>query len=303
MRAVLADEGGHMGFKGEHKTEPHKGPDSVAEKIADLVHQLAHQKPNACRIVSIGIGSPGPLSRARGMIFQTPNLPGFNNYPLADRVRALTGLPVFLDNDANCATHGEAMFGVSQGVKDFVLLTIGTGIGGGLVSGGKMIYGKSDGAAELGHLTLYPGGEKCLCGRMGCFEQYCSATAIERRGSIALNKDIRVPELFMEYDRGTPAAVKCLNEIGEDFAIAIGSLINIFDPEQVVLAGGAFSTGGGPLVDLIKEKLVGQAFESSLKGCSIIASSLKGNGGVLGAAAMAFKGFRASGLGLHQLKA
>jgi glucokinase len=293
LRVALVQKDGQIIEKIDKSTEAALGPDALTSKMALAIEQLATKRALRSKdILGVGIGSPGPLSRSERKIFQTPHFPGFENFPLGESVEKLCGLKVLLDNDANCAAAGEEMFGAAKGKQNFVLLTFGTGIGGGIFCDGRMIYGKSDGAGELGHILLYPDGERCACGRIGCFEQYCSATAMTRRGAQALGREIKLPELFLEFESGNPKARECLSTIARDIAKAVGDYVNIFDPEMVVLGGGAFSTGGGPLFPLIEKYLPEEAFKSSLKNMKLCTSSLKGNAGVLGAAAMVFRGSR-----------
>lgn len=270
-------------------TESKLGPESLCSRISLMLEQaLVRRSIKAKDLLCLGIGSPGPLNRKERKILQTPHFPGFENFPLGERVEELCGLKVFLDNDANCAALGEKMFGAAKGKENFVLLTFGTGIGGGVFINGKLIYGKSDGAGELGHIQLYPEGDKCPCGRYGCFEQYCSAQSMTRRGSKALGRELKLPELFVECESGNQKAVQCLEEVSKDIARVLGDLVNIFEPEMIVLGGGAFSTGGGPLLPLIEKHLKDEAFKSSLENLKVCSSELKGNAGILGAAAMAF---------------
>jgi len=169
------------------------------------------------------------------------------------------------------------------------LLTFGTGIGGGVFIEGKMLYGKSDGACEIGHMTIHPGGKPCNCGNRGCFEEYCSGTAIGRRGSEAFNQKIEALRVFQCFESGDLWARKVLEDVSTDLAIALASLTNIFDPELIVLGGGIFSSGGGPLIPWTIERMHGRCFESLMQGLEIKASALDGEAGVLGAASLHFE--------------
>lgn len=280
------------------KTPVKEGPAETARVIAELCSELSQtaQKNFGVKPLGVGIGSPGPLSRKTKTIFQTPNLPGFEGYPLGGEVQKLCGLPVLLDNDAKCAAFGEEFFGAAKGLKNFILLTFGTGIGGGVVVDGEMVYGKSDGACEIGHMTLYPEGLQCKCGNRGCFEQYCSATAIERRATAALcsapnakGSAANAKDLIEAFDKNEAWAKTCMKEVSRDFAIACASLVNIFDPEAIILGGGVFTTGGGPLPMLIQDEIKSRCFESSQRGLQICPSRLAGNAGILGAASLIFR--------------
>jgi predicted NBD/HSP70 family sugar kinase len=177
---------------------------------------------------------------------------------------------------------------VARGIDEFVLLTFGTGIGGAAVTEGRLVHGMSDGAGEMGHLTLYPNGRECSCGNRGCFEEYVSARALERRASESLGRDVKNPELLRLVSSGDRVAVNVLNEFCKDVAIGVASLVNIFNPSLFVFAGGLFSAGGGPILSLVKEQLKGRCFASLQKDLKLQASSLSGDAGVLGAASLVF---------------
>jgi len=288
LRVALVSQEGKILSERRARTPIEEGPVATAELMNRLARdQLAPSLANH-RVLGIGVGSPGPLSRAEKTIFQTPNLPGFDNFPLGKRVEELLGMPLWLDNDAKCATFGEAKFGAARGKRNVILLTFGTGIGGGVLADGRMIYGKSDGACELGHLTLHPEGRPCKCGNRGCFEVYVSATAVERRAIETAGRKVSNLELFQAEARGDSWATSCLVEIARDLAIGCASLVNIFEPEMIVFGGGLFSGGGGPLCSMVQENIRDRCFKSSQRGLEIVPSTLLGEAGVLGAASLVF---------------
>jgi glucokinase len=286
MRAALVDEQGKICAQARTKTPVQEGPEATAQAMALLVKEVLGSET----ALGLGIGSPGPLSRSEKMIFQTANLPGFDRFPLGYRLQELTGLNVFLDNDAKCATYGEAIFGRAKGRKNFILLTFGTGVGSGIVVENRMIYGKSDGACEVGHLTLYPEGKLCKCGNRGCMEQYVSATAFKARAFAKSGQELGGKEIFEAFGRGQKWANELMREFTVDLAIATATLVNIFDPELVVFGGGLFTSGGGPLCGWVQAAIEDRCFKSSQKGLEIAASTLSGDAGVLGAASLVFRG-------------
>jgi glucokinase len=288
MRVALVHESGEVRAIAKRRTPTAEGPEQTAIEMTEMIDALKAEHTKA-EVLGVGIGSPGPLSRTEKMIFQTPNLPGFDCYPLGKKVEELSGHPVWLDNDAKCATYGEGLFGVARGLRNYILLTFGTGIGSGIIVDGKMIYGKSDGACETGHMTLYPEGLLCKCGNRGCFEQYCSATAIHRRAGQVTGREITTREVFLAFEAGEAWAKNILSDVAHDLAVATASLVNIFDPEAVVFGGGVFTTGGGPLVPRVRELIKTRCFKSSQQGLRIEASTLTGNAGVLGAASLVFR--------------
>jgi glucokinase len=286
LRVAVVSANGKILEQAREKTPVVAGPESTAQLMAQMISGLQKKHPS---LVGVGIGSPGPLSRKERKIFQTPNLPGFDGFPLGTRVEALCGLPVVLEHDAKCAAFGEKFFGQAKSVKNVVLLTFGTGIGGGIFVDDKMIYGKSDGACEVGHLTLYPEGILCPCGNRGCLERYVSALAIERRAKEETGKVWSNAEILAAFAAGDSWAQNFLNKISIDLSIGIASLVNIFEPNTVVLAGGLFTAGGGPIPELVSKNIVGRCFASSRKDLKVVASSLGGDAGVLGAAGRVFE--------------
>jgi glucokinase len=284
MRAALVDESGKIHAHAKVRTPVEAGPEATAVAMNALVSEVRSSET----IIGIGIGSPGPLSRTEKMIYQTPNLPGFDRFPLGQRLQDLAGCTVFLDNDAKCAAYGEAHFGRGKGRNNMILMTFGTGIGGGIFVGGRMLYGKSDGACEVGHLTLYPGGHRCPCGNRGCFESYCSATAFKRRAFDKSGHEMGGREIFEAFDQGHAWALDLMKEFAVDMAIGTASLVNIFEPETIVFGGGLFSTGGGPLCAWVQDAIKDRCFKSSQRGLEIVPSALGGDAGVLGAASLVF---------------
>jgi glucokinase len=285
LRAALVSPEGKILQMLKEKTPVSQGPEATAQLMGKMISELVSDRRE---LKGIGIGSPGPLSRKDKMIFQTPNLPGFDRFPLGARVEEITGVPVILEHDAKCAAFGELFFGHARGKKDVVLLTFGTGIGGGVFSDGKMIYGKSDGACEIGHMTLFPDGNLCPCGNKGCLERYVSAIAIERRATEESGRAWTNPQILEAVAAGDPWAIEFLQKIANELSIAVASLVNIFEPQTIILAGGLFSNGGGPICDWVSKFIEGRCFASSRRGLEILPSELAGDAGVVGAAGLVY---------------
>jgi glucokinase len=288
LRAALVQENGEVLQLLREKTPVKEGPKATAHLIARMSLEL-NRLAGSKAVVGIGLGSPGPLARREKKILQTPNLPGFDGFPMGEEIEREAQLEVFLDNDAKCAAFGEGYFGQAKNVKDFVFLTFGTGVGGGVISSGQMIYGKSDAACELGHVTLYPNGLPCKCGNHGCIEQYVSASAIKERATLAAGSVKNSVDLLESQKRGEAWAIKTLHEVVVDISIACASFVNVFDPSMIVFGGGVFATGGGPICEMVRDEIKNRCFKSSQMGLKIVPSSLGGNSGVLGAASLVFK--------------
>ena len=282
------------------------GPDAVVEQIARMVKaSLAEARTAlgaaALEVAGVGIGAPGPLDTTNGIVLLTPNL-GWRNFPLRDRVRDAVGFPAALDNDANCAIFGEWWRGAAAGADIVVGLTIGTGIGGGIVFGGEIFHGASDIAGEIGHMTIDSTGRRCKCGNYGCLEAYASGTAIAERAvegleSGALSRlaayvdgDLRAITAQIVYDAardGDEYALEVIHDTARFLGAGVANLLNIFNPEIVVICGGV-TAAGDRLFKPLASEVARRAFRPAVERCRIVPGSLLGTAGVYGAVA-AFK--------------
>lgn len=272
----------------------------VAADMAELVTELCSKQgisPRDC--VRIGVGSPGSVDARTGTVLYSNNFPGWENVPLGQELSRLLGTPVFLSNDANCAALGEQIAGAAQDCSHMILLTLGTGVGGGVLLGGRIFEGGTPGGAELGHTTLVMDGELCTCRRRGCLEAYCSATALIREAWKAAQahpegllfqlchgtKEEMAGKLpFDAMDKGDPQArevvenyIRCLGE-------GITNLVNIFRPQVVLLSGGV-SAQGQRLTAPLEEYLGRYAFAGKHLNIPPIRCAALGNdAGIIGAA-------------------
>ena len=156
-------------------------PESIIKRLAAAVKELCSQaKVNMDTIIKIGVGCPGPLNSKNGVIYRAPNLTGWDNFPLKKNIEKHLNIPTVVNNDANAATYGEYWLGAGKGYDTVVCLTLGTGIGGGMILNGKLFKGIDDTASHIGHMTVVPDGPRCNCGNKGCIEQYASATAMAK---------------------------------------------------------------------------------------------------------------------------
>ncbi|MCI9229828.1 MAG: ROK family protein [Lachnospiraceae bacterium] len=256
------------------------------ELIADMVdacRQLGERYP----VSSVGIGSAGLVDSQRGYVVRAGNLP-FQNEPLAEKLSGPLGLPVYLDNDANCALIGEHMAGACQDCQDAIILTIGTGIGGAILIGGRIYRGHNGRAGEFGHFVFdRQSTRRCSCGLTGCFEEYASATALlamTRKKIEAAPDSLLAVEtaagvdgmaVFGAAQRGCREAVEVLQEYARILAMGINSMVHIFQPEVTVLSGG-ISLQGDYLLGLLAPYLLPESV--------VRTTALEGNGGLIGAA-------------------
>ena len=293
------------------QTHAEEGSDAVVNRIAALIEDVIAQtqlETGAERsdFLGVGIGSPGPLDRARGVVIVTPNL-GWRDFPLRDEVSKRVNLPATLDNDANCATIGEWWCGAAKGGRNVVGLTIGTGIGGGLILDGKLYHGASDAAGEIGHTTIDSTGRRCKCGNYGCLEAYTSGPAIAERAREVLEGDddsllpamvdgdlsrITAQTVFEASKRGDRVALDVVRDTAHFLGVGISNLINIFNPDTFVIAGGV-TQAGDLLFDPLRAEVRRRAFRPSVEACRIVPGALPLSAGVVGAVAT----FRAQTLG------
>jgi glucokinase len=254
-------------------------------------------------VLAVGVGAAGLVDVADGVLRFAPNL-AWRELPIATRMRDALGLPCQVDNDATVAAYGEYRFGAGRGFRDLLLVTVGTGIGGGIVSNGRLFRGANGFAAEIGHIVVEPGGPPCGCGNLGCWEQVAAGRAIDRAGreaarerpdsllaSLAGGDPDRVTgRLVTEAARaGDKGALAVLAEVGRRLGEGIAGLVNVLDPQIVVVGGGAIFAGD-LLLDPARE-----AFLDAVEGpehrprVPIVAALLGNDAGAVGAAALALE--------------
>jgi len=218
-------------------------PDHLITQIKQLVHDLGPQE-----VKGVGIGAAGLIDHATGRYLYGPNT-GLRDLDLAQVISDTVGLPVSLDNDANCAAWGEHRFGCGRGTRDFLCITLGTGIGGGFVFGGRPYRGAHGGAAEVGHMLVDPDGPLCGCGRYGCWEQFASGMALERfatkelpdHPSSVLRAPVAGPTITAAARGGDAFAQELVARMARWVGWGLASLVNIFEPERIAVAGGIAS--------------------------------------------------------------
>ncbi|CAN5672051.1 glucokinase [soil metagenome] len=301
---LLPVEGGDVLGLRIMPTESHRGPKFVVDRIVSMlkgVIQEVLEATGATRdsIAGVGIGSPGPLNRSAGVVINTPNL-GWRNFPLRDLISNAVGLPATLDNDANCATYGEWWLGAGRNVDTLVGLTVGTGIGGGIVLNGRIYHGISDVAGEIGHMTIDSTGRKCKCGNYGCLEAYSSGPAIALRAVEGIEagaetlliemvdnrlEQITAATVYEAAVEGDPYATEVMKDTAKFLGAGVANIINILNPEMVVIAGGV-TRAGDHLFQPLRAEVRRRAFRSAQECCDIVSAELPGTAGVVGAAAV-----------------
>ncbi len=244
------------------------------------------------KICGMGIGFPGPLDAVTGTIFNPPNLTGWDDVPLKDILEEELKMPVSVENDANCAALGEWWKGAGTGTNSMVCITLGTGVGGGIILDGRVWHGASCIAGEIGHTTVIRNGIKCTCGNQGCLEAYASSRGIIERVNIALSeksdKDkfqpiTKLKQLDQLVIQGNEIIINVIKETGVIVGIAVANLANLLNPEMVVLFGGVTNLGEN-LITPLREEVKKRAFKKATESLRIEVAKLGDNSGILGAA-------------------
>jgi glucokinase len=273
----------------------------LIDAMVDAIDEVRQHTPD---VDAIGLGVPCVIDQRTGVAVIAVNLP-IAELPIRDMMRERIGLPIYLDNDATVATLVEQRYGAAQGANDVVGLTIGTGIGGGLILNGEIYHGHSGGASELGHMVVDADGPPCQgqCPNRGCLEAVASGTAIGREGKLAAEQEPDsalgaavadgleitgelVTELALEGDE---VARMVLGQIGSRLGVGLSNIVNIFDPEVIVIGGGAM-TAGDLLLDPAREELRRRALPPGRDLVRIVAAKFGADAGMLGAALLAFEG-------------
>ena len=242
-------------------------------------------------IRGMGIGFPGPLNAETGTIFNPPNLNGWDSVPLRDILEKELKVPVAIENDANAAALGEWWKGAGSGTDSLFCITLGTGVGGGIILDGKVWHGASSIAGEIGHTTVIRDGIKCTCGNIGCLERYACSGGILKRVNDALLKgrenDLQPLMNLKQVDQmvmqGNEIVLNVIKETGVILGIAIANIANLLNPEMIVLFGGVTNLGEH-LVEPLKEEVKRRAFKKATESLRIELSQLGDNSGTLGAA-------------------
>ena len=300
----IVDDNRNIIAKKSFKTLPDGNHEAFADKIRSFSEDLAEECGiKFCDIAAVGAACPGVIKD--GTVVFSANLM-MNNVKFDKMLSDRFSLPSFVCNDANAAAFAEALCGCGQGVRSLVAVTIGTGIGGGIVLDGKIYDGVGGAAAEIGHITVVPQGRQCACGRKGCFECYCSATALvndtkeamldnpqSKMWDIAKTiSDVDGRTVFKAMKLGDGVAFKVFDRFCRYFGIGISNIITLLQPEVIVIGGG-MSAEGETLVGPIREYAAKMSLKGAFSGNTVIKAAKLGNdAGVLGAALYAMEGIK-----------
>jgi len=298
LRAAFVDSGGRI--FGRRRFTTILTRNGFITQLADVIRVMKAEEKRAC---AVGIGFPGPLKIDQGIVLTPPNIPDCTNLPLKRILERITNLPVFLENDANAAALGEYWLGAATGAESMVCITLGTGIGGGIVLNGKVWHGAGDIAGELGHMTVRPGGRVCGCGKHGCIETYASASGVAwtARARVRRNKKSAILRfvggkmsaitsaiVYRAAIQGDRTAREVLEETGRILGAAIGNILNILNPAMIVLTGG-LARAGRLLFHPLRAEVPKHCFPAAFRGTRVVPGKLGDDAGIAGAALSAFQ--------------
>jgi glucokinase len=272
----------------------------TAVVIAEVVAELADGHPD---VEAVGVGAAGWIDAERSTVMFAPNV-AWRDEPLRERIADKVGLPVVVENDGNTAAWAEFRFGAARGVADVLLITVGTGIGGGIITGGALFRGAYGVAGEFGHVRVVPGGLPCGCGRRGCFEQYCSGRALVREARALAEANphhaarlltlaggdvdaIQGPQVTRAAEDGDPAAIEAFGVVGTWLGQGLADLVSIWDPGLIVVGGGVVESGELLLAPAREAYLTALGPRITLPVAEIHAAELGNEAGLIGAADLA----------------
>jgi glucokinase len=293
LRVAVADDRGRLKTVVRHPTQAARGRRHVIDRVVASVKEALQQDGSSPRGVrALGIGLPGPVDPAAGLVISPANLPGFRNVPLNKILTRATGIPSFLHHDAHLAALGEHQRGAARGASELVYVTVSTGIGAGLILRGELYAGAHGIAGEVGHIVVQRDGPLCTCGNRGCVEAIASGTGIARAareqatvtpGSVLHGLESQAAEDVARAARAGDALAKAILEnAGTHLGIAIGTLVNLFNPQLIVL-GGSVLKAGAPLLAPMRRSMNASSWKASRRGLRIVRPALGDDVGLIGA--------------------
>jgi glucokinase len=284
LRVGVINEAGQIVIEKSCSTNAEKGPNYVLNQMIQFIEEVK----KGMDIHAIGIGSPGPLNPFEGIILEPPNLPGWRNIPLVERVKKATNLPVVLDNDANAAALAEATVGAGKDVNSVFYITVSTGIGGGYVLNKKIVQGAQGNCGEIGNMIVDPAGEGAPGLNKGALEALASGTAIGREGARLLGIKGGAKEVFQLAYEGNETAKQIIDRAVHYLAIGIANIVHTVNPEMIILGGGVMKSGD-VILEPLKDKVKDFVYPSLRDSIQIKRAALDQKAGLIGAGLLAQK--------------
>jgi glucokinase len=301
LRTALLNEDGDVL---DRRKEASHASDGWKKVVARLIENIARQREIASErglfVSAVGVGAPGIIKMDKGIVVKSPNFPDWNNLPLKEELEKALHIPVVIENDANAAALGEQWRGAGHGIRSMILVTLGTGVGGGIVLDDKIWHGADGMAGEIGHMTIIPEGRPCSCGNTGCLEMYASARGIVKSYCEVLGKsssascvdqEITSELVYQQARAGNELAIRVMKDMGRLLGIGIANLINIFNPEMIVIGGGV-KDAWHLFIEATHQEVMRRAFQVPAERTNIVPSLLGDDAGMVGAAAVALQKIR-----------
>jgi glucokinase len=300
IKAGLVSRGGRVVASRLLPSSRYGSPSRFVEGVRATVGSLIREAGlRVSQLDGIGVGVPGPVDPGRGTVRSMVNVPGWRDVPLQHRLERAVGRRCVVDNDANAAALGEWRFGAGRGSRQLVGVTLGTGVGGGLVLDGAVYRGASGSAGELGHTVIVADGERCLCGSRGCLEAYVGTAAILRLARAAVRRHrgaLRVlaaeaggrltPALVSEAARrGDPSAKRLWEEVGRRLGIGLSSVVNLLNPDRIVIGGGV-ANAWAFFAPAMRRALSRQAMPAAARRVRVVRARLGNHAGIVGSAVL-----------------
>jgi len=285
-------------------TEAASGPSHVLSKIRSIIKEMLFElEIDHTAVRCMGMGIPGLLNPDEGVSIFSPNFPEWENIHVVDEMKSAFAFPIFIDNDVRVNLYGEWFFGAGAGHKNIVLITLGTGLGSGIVVDNTVLYGQTASAGEIGHMNMYREGRPCRCGSSGCLGRYVSAIGMVRtfieqlelghpsivQGWVGDETHKITAKMISEaYDHGDVLAIEVMHETGKLLGFGLSNVINLINPERVIIGGG-MSAAGDRLLNSVRDTINSHSLKLSSQVCKVVQATLGGRAGMVGAAAYANK--------------
>ncbi|MEO0109357.1 MAG: ROK family protein [candidate division WOR-3 bacterium] len=255
-----------------------KEPKSAILSLVSAIREIASQE----EIATVGIGCAGLIDHKKGIVRTPPNLPKWHNFPLKRELEKRLKIPVFVGNDVNACALGEYYYGLGKGKRNIFVLTIGTGVGGGIISDGELILGENFAAGEFGHTLIFPEGKRCQCGNRGCLEAYIGEKGIRQMAKILFGKEFSPEEISFWAKRKDKRAIEIIEKVGYYLGLALVNVIHLFDPE-IIIIGGGISGFGRTLLEATRKTIKTRIMKLPKRKLAIKISQLGSSAGILGA--------------------
>lgn len=297
LRMAAVDREGNILYRTKHSTPKSERAEDIVSAVTEAAIECLEAVKKEGWIKAFGAALPATLNAPDGVILKAPNLPSLDSFRFSATVSDELNLPVVLENDANAAAIGENWLGAAIDAQNAICVTLGTGVGGGIIINGKIVRGADGTAGEIGHICVEPLGEPCGCGSRGCVEQYSSATAIVRltrelenqypKSCLQNKSRLTSLDVYEAGKVGDELALEVFRKMGFYLGIALADLINVLNPEIIVIGGGA-AAGWDLFINHVQDQINKRAFEEPAKRAKLVRAKLGDDAGILGAAKRAF---------------